>query len=273
MNRRQFECEDFRLDRMSYDSNAPEGSVNEQTHPHFHYFWEIKVFRREPDESPEIILTPPQIVHGETPVEWLSEGWVVHFQEPDISISVHGAVPRDRLIPYEKVDQLCPGGLKALLNEIKDCLKLSISPQNREKRANACLRMLWSALVIAEETSQKSNALSGPSLTLKARRYIERHYYRSDLSVVDVAKNAGVSSNYLANMFHFESLGSIRQYLVKTRLDNAVALLKSGRYTVKETAQMTGWRCPFYFSNTFKRHYGVAPSQIHKLKNQVYVSP
>ena len=47
-------------------------------------------------------------------------------------------------------------------------------------------------------------------------------------------------------------------------MQEAAALLKSQRYTVAEAADMMGFADPKYFTDTFKKFYGVPPSIYKK---------
>jgi AraC-like DNA-binding protein len=48
-------------------------------------------------------------------------------------------------------------------------------------------------------------------------------------------------------------------------MSHALRLLRSNNYTVQEVAEMSGWNCQFYFSNCFKKRFGVSPSQAAEL--------
>ena len=48
------------------------------------------------------------------------------------------------------------------------------------------------------------------------------------------------------------------------RLEEAVVLLKSKKHSISEVSQMLGFADPKYFTDTFKKHYGVTPSVYMK---------
>ena len=54
---------------------------------------------------------------------------------------------------------------------------------------------------------------------------------------------------------------TLHDYQLSLKLEMAYHALCSGRYTVKETAQMFGFCDPYYFSRAFKKAYGISPSQ------------
>ena len=48
------------------------------------------------------------------------------------------------------------------------------------------------------------------------------------------------------------------------KLNRAAELIKEGRYTVSEIADMTGFSTLPHFSTSFKRQFGIAPSEYGK---------
>ncbi|MBR4666369.1 MAG: hypothetical protein IKO93_21055, partial [Lentisphaeria bacterium] len=43
--------------------------------------------------------------------------------------------------------------------------------------------------------------------------------------------------------------------------DHARELLEDPRYLVKDVAAFTGWRSPFYFSNSYRKAFGIPPQK------------
>lgn len=123
------------------------------------------------------------------------------------------------------------------------------------------LKTLLSALVIVLEKSIDDKQTS---LTAHAADYINRNYYRHNLSVEDVAAQLGITSNYLVLRFHKATGVTIRQYLIQTRLEQAKLLLQSGRCMVKDAAKLTGWNSAYYFSNCYHRNFGIPPSEVQR---------
>ena len=94
-------------------------------------------------------------------------------------------------------------------------------------------------------------------LAQKIKRYIDFNYM-NDLSVKALAEAFGFERSHLYRVFK-ESVGtSPKEYLTKTRLEQAKILLSKG-YSVSEAAFAVGYRDPFGFSGAFKAHFGVPP--------------
>jgi len=55
---------------------------------------------------------------------------------------------------------------------------------------------------------------------------------------------------------------SIQNFTNAIRLNKAMELLQTNKYTISDVAYMTGFANPKYFSTSFKRYFGTSPSQI-----------
>ncbi len=98
---------------------------------------------------------------------------------------------------------------------------------------------------------------------LNAKQYIYNNYQFA-ISVNDIASNVGVSPNYLANIFQEYEHMTTKQFLIKVRMENAKSLLLTNKYKIKEIAKNVGYANQLYFSNEFKKYYGVYPTEMKK---------
>ena len=90
--------------------------------------------------------------------------------------------------------------------------------------------------------------------------YISRHYYRSDFSIRDLARQFGYSPNYVQRCFRKLFGVTPREYLQTARMTAAVRLMQNKQYRIKELAALCGFQDVHHFSKTFRRYYGVSPS-------------
>lgn len=91
--------------------------------------------------------------------------------------------------------------------------------------------------------------------------YINEHFLTDELPVEPLADLCGVSYSYLKKLF-VKHLGlSPKQYILQLKMNYACDLLRTGRYTVSQTADHCGFRDVYYFSRQFKAHIGVSPSK------------
>ena len=229
---------------------------------HVHSYWEVKAFPEgnETSSGPVIMLIPPNVIHDSTSYIFSEESsFVLGVMQPRISLQLKDG---ERLCLFSRVDDLCPGGIEGVLNKIQALLAGDIDKNILEKLLNYLINSLLAAVEITFEVAPGVKDKYGFSLIDQACDYIERQYYHGDLTVEKIAENLGVTPGHLANLFKKKSLGTVRQYLIKTRLKHAERLLATGRYTVKDITELTGWNNQFYFSNCFKKHYKISPSAV-----------
>ncbi|MBM0123164.1 helix-turn-helix domain-containing protein [Pimelobacter simplex] len=97
-----------------------------------------------------------------------------------------------------------------------------------------------------------------------ARAYIDDHLTDPALSAVDVAAGAGISERQVSRIFADAGTSVPRQILAR-RLDLAHALLASG--TGERTVDVAA-RCGFasasYFSQAFRRRFGVSAGEVRR---------
>ena len=94
-----------------------------------------------------------------------------------------------------------------------------------------------------------------------AVEHILRNYKNSSLTVGDAARRSFMSEVYFRRLFKSEYGISPQKYIVSLRIQNAIGLISTGYYSLKEVAYMSGYNDYKYFSVEFKRLVGVSPSE------------
>lgn len=89
--------------------------------------------------------------------------------------------------------------------------------------------------------------------------------FREKLTIQSIADAIFMTPNYIGERFKEEMGVSINTYLMETRLVYARNLLSTGRFTVKEASYQSGFASTTHFSTSFKKRYGVSPSEHLKL--------
>lgn len=98
-------------------------------------------------------------------------------------------------------------------------------------------------------------------------RYIKEHY-REELSLEEVAGNAGVTPQYFSKLFKEETGVRFIKWILGLRIDKAKELMNTGTMQIKEIGYMVGYNDPNYFSRIFKKVEGVSPTQyVKQVKN------
>ncbi|MGF6771637.1 AraC family transcriptional regulator [Paraburkholderia sp. GAS199] len=100
-----------------------------------------------------------------------------------------------------------------------------------------------------------------PLLPRRVRRVTEfiRANLAADLSITELAAQAGLSSFHFARVFR-EAVGETpHQFVTRLRLEEAGRLLRTTRQTVLQIAIAVGFENASHFSVQFKRSFGVTP--------------
>lgn len=96
-----------------------------------------------------------------------------------------------------------------------------------------------------------------------AKEFIIQNYQK-DISVGDIAKKAGVTSNYLANIFSTYYHKTPKLYLTEIRMEQAKKLLITQKYKVKDVGKLVGYKNQLHFSGEFKKYTGLSPLNYAK---------
>ena len=85
-----------------------------------------------------------------------------------------------------------------------------------------------------------------------------------EFNVDDLCMEMGMSRSNLYNKVKALTDRSPSDFVRQIRMKEAAALLKSKRYTVAEVSDMMGYSDPKYFTDIFKKYYGMTPSTYMK---------
>ena len=85
-----------------------------------------------------------------------------------------------------------------------------------------------------------------------------------DFNVDDLCLEMGMSRSSLYNKVKALTDHSPSDFIRQTRLKEGASLLRSKKYTVAEVSDMLGFSAPKYFTDIFKKHYGMTPSAYMK---------
>lgn len=92
----------------------------------------------------------------------------------------------------------------------------------------------------------------GNGLAERAAEYLCRHYRERDLTVAAVAARFYVSEAYLRKKFRERYGYGPKHFLERTRITNAISLLRTGYFTQTEVADRCGYSDVKYFRAVFK---------------------
>lgn len=95
------------------------------------------------------------------------------------------------------------------------------------------------------------------------KKYVAENYYEK-INVSDIAKEFGITPQYLSNFFRRETGYTIVDYILNERINVAKRLLIEKDLKIVEIAEMIGYPNPSYFSKIFKRLVGKTPEQYRR---------
>ncbi len=91
-----------------------------------------------------------------------------------------------------------------------------------------------------------------------------RENFRKSIGTKDLAEHFRVSRRHLESKFRENMSSSIREYLIGLRLNEAKAQLQFTDEPVETIAALTGFCHAPHFSSTFKKHFGISPTNYRK---------
>lgn len=93
------------------------------------------------------------------------------------------------------------------------------------------------------------------------REIIEGEYMDKELSLGAVASRVNTSASYLSRLFREETGTGFSDYLIRTRVRQAIRLMAVSDARIGEIADRVGYRSIHYFSNAFKKITGMSPGE------------
>ena len=94
---------------------------------------------------------------------------------------------------------------------------------------------------------------------LRARDLADRRY-AEELTVEDMAREAGLSLAHFSRVFRATFGETPHRYLLTRRLERASALLRSTDRTVADICMLVGWSSVGSFTTSFQRMFGLSPT-------------
>ena len=126
--------------------------------------------------------------------------------------------------------------------------------------------LLFELLKIEPENSGSGNATGLNAKLEEVKDYLEDHF-RSIFSVAEAAEKLDLSYEYIRHRFKEKYAISMKQYLMKVRIDHAKWLLSNSRTPLAEVAGECGFDNERYFCTRFRKETGSTPG-IYRKRSQ-----
>lgn len=118
---------------------------------------------------------------------------------------------------------------------------------------------------VEERTSTEVSSSRNSSRIQKAITFIAEHFSDPNLGVTPVSDALGISRRQLERDFRAGKGNTIREHIEETRMKVAARLLiEQPDVTVEEVARSVGITSPGSFFRTFRKRYGLTPSEYRQ---------
>lgn len=98
----------------------------------------------------------------------------------------------------------------------------------------------------------------------QAMNYIDKHYAET-ITLEVIAEKLHISPVYLSVVFKSEAGMNYSKYLASARIEKSKELLKNKAMNLSQVANAVGYESTSYFTNLFRKHTGLKPSEYRRL--------
>lgn len=142
-------------------------------------------------------------------------------------------------------------------------LELLKAKIRNQLRTRSRLIDLYSSSTEIEPAKVAMNPLDEEFLN-KAINVMDKHLDDSQFSTDAFAREMFMSRSNLHLKMKALTGDSTNEFIRRVRMNKALELLRSARYTVSEVSAMVGYSTPSYFATSFKKFFGYSPSDLVK---------
>ena len=146
-----------------------------------------------------------------------------------------------------------------------DILKANIASilANKEFLRQRFAQLDYKTEDLPKEVKEAPGLNLDQAFLIKATNLIKKNLGK-EFNVDDLCQEMGMSRSSLYNKIKALTDHSPSDFVRQIRMTEAATLLKSKKYTVAEVSDMMGYSDPKYFTDIFKKHYGMTPSAYMK---------
>ena len=101
------------------------------------------------------------------------------------------------------------------------------------------------------------------ALIEEVKAYIQENF-STKISLGEIAQQKHMNYCYLSLLFKEVAEVSFQDYLMDIRLNHACQLLQTGKYKIKDIAELSGFSDQHYFSKIFKKSFGCSPKKYYQ---------
>lgn len=205
----------------------------------------------------DLILIPEGTIHKTMYTDGFHSRKLITCSSHYIPSTIYSQLP-SMLYLYrnkETVEQI-----KTILNSIDE--EFTSPDQYSEEIITGYVSLLF--FVIARNKNNREDIQSGSVYATQTVNYIKNNF-SSDIKLSEIARLISISPEHLSRVFKKETGFGFSEYLTMVRLQKAEKLLKMEKNkSVAKIAYECGFNDSNYFSEKFKRFYGIPPKKYQK---------
>ncbi|MBW8348816.1 helix-turn-helix domain-containing protein [Bacillus sp. IITD106] len=128
---------------------------------------------------------------------------------------------------------------------------------------NGIIQLRNNAIIDFTERVAKYKTHSYSKPILLCQRYIQKHLYE-DISVGMLSELVKMNASYLSQLFKKEAGITLKEYIIRSKVEEAQKLLALTDYTITEIYSLLNFYDQSYFSKVFKKYSGLTPKQYRE---------
>jgi AraC-like DNA-binding protein len=108
---------------------------------------------------------------------------------------------------------------------------------------------------------------AAPAVDTRIEHVLEQFHCdnAANLNLDALSREADLSRSQFCLLFRRATGRSPQQYMEERRLEMAAHYLRTTGQSVAEVAEMVGFNDPFYFTNRFRRRFGLSPRRYRQI--------
>lgn len=119
-----------------------------------------------------------------------------------------------------------------------------------------------------DEGPKASTSMGIETFEQKAEQIVEANLQNSLFDIENLSVELGISRSSLHRKIKAATNLSPSEFIRDVRLNNAVKLMKSGKYNIDEIGTFVGFNSTSYFIRSFKKKYGQTPKEYYSKLNK-----
>lgn len=173
--------------------------------------------------------------------------------------------PHKLIIPIQQFLP-CAEKVIVLMKQLQDAIRLNYAPFALDYMTTIILYEIHHQLLplVSHEASETSTQRQ---IYHDIIDYIKQHIH-TKLTVAEIADHFGYNEKYLSHMFSSISKMTLKQFILKNKMDAANFLLTDSNKSIQEIAISLGFSDSHHFMKSYKKITGLTPSEYRNAFSQ-----